>query len=391
MPVCILIGIIPPDLECWELVKEKTRTVSNSSEDNDHEDEKKSIQIDWRDVAVVHDEGVPTLVVEGIMSSSIAESQDGIVQHVSKLLLETTSKSFSCELWASAPAPIPLQPSIGYDQILKWNDDDAHTDEKSHREAWTDWGTQRMKEWGMFIQENVLSEDQVMQLSTFVDTTIAEIENKIKACRPEIKFGQDTFFYKEIASRNAERFDLRLDMNAEIVTFVEENILHNTDVSGLLEKILGTISEIDFDTSVVYSRPGACAQGWHADGSHQKGAIDAGWDSNGWKTHLANAYALCLFIPLIDLNHDVGYTQFWPGSHRSSNFIGFGPVAEMTNSTCDGICKAGDCVWYDYRLLHRGMPNKSDRIRPVLQVIFKKRWYIEKANYGTESIEDSRP
>ena len=139
---------------------------------------------------------------------------------------------------------------------------------------------------------------------------------------------------------------------------------------------------------MVYSKPGAHNQGWHADGDHQKGAKDAGWDVDGWKTRLAEPYALCLFIPLIDLNDRTGYTQFWPASHRYKELMGFGPVAEIAESSWNGKCSAGDAIWYDYRLMHRGMGNTSTALRPVVQVLFKKSWYTETRNYGTSGIAD---
>jgi hypothetical protein len=54
-------------------------------------------------------------------------------------------------------------------------------------------------------------------------------------------------------------------------------------------------TNIDFDVSVVYSRPGATTQGWHADGDH-KGS-DAGWN-NKWTTI---GITICgLFVSSID-------------------------------------------------------------------------------------------
>jgi ectoine hydroxylase-related dioxygenase (phytanoyl-CoA dioxygenase family) len=102
---------------------------------------------------------------------------------------------------------------------------------------------------------------------------------------------------------------------------------------------------------------------------------------------LAAPYAICLFLPLIDLTDETGYTQFWPGSHRSRHWAGFGPVAKLAHLTYNGLVQTGDAIFYDYRLWHRGMPNRTaDTVRPVLQVIFKRSWYIERANYGTEPI-----
>ena len=63
----------------------------------------------------------------------------------------------------------------------------------------------------------------------------------------------------------------------------------------------------------------------------------------------------------------------------------------------DGIVPAGATICYDYRLLHRGMPNQSSAgeaantvqqhpYRAVLQFLCRKKWYTERNNYGTQSI-----
>ena len=107
---------------------------------------------------------------------------------------------------------------------------------------------------------------------------------------------------------------------------------------------------------------------------------------------MARPYAVCLFLPLIDLDDVTGFTQFWPGSHRHKDLYGFGPVAQLAEATFDGKCQAGDGIFYDYRLFHRGMANASrDIVRPVVQIIFKKKWYVEKSNYGVESIVPEHP
>ena len=157
-------------------------------------------------------------------------------------------------------------------------------------------------------------------------------------------------------------------------------------------------------------------------------------------------YAICIFIPLIDLNDTVGYTQFWLGSHKYKNLQGFGKFSEISNSTCDigRTTKKGNGILYDYRLLHRGMPNTNFRTnnvddvdavdavdavddeqqqdnttathsnsnsnsndededddkqeqeqeqppyyRPVLQLLCRRKFYKEKNNYGTKSIYDT--
>ena len=378
------------------------------------------VDVEWRDYCILHsnekdddDTPVPTLLLSAVSKEPLEpETLVPIVQQVladyggdvSCKQSNGTSQStkMECELWASAPAPLILPPKshdgnvCGYRAILE-----APISAKDELKQWVDWGVVTMAEWGVLIQRQLLHNDDALQeLKELVDVAISDTERRITAHHPNIVLGQDTFRFREIASRSAQRFDLRLDdpscsSSRSIVQFVRDKILfHNTRVENLLQTLLGEIDwsgdngDVDFDISVVYSRPGACYQGWHADGDHNRGSADAGFAVNGWKTDLAGPYAICLFLPLIDLNETVGYTQFWPGSHRNRDLVGFGKVAELCRCTFDGIVQAGDAIWYDYRLLHRGMPNRSvSTTRPVVQIIFKKKWYIERSNYGSESID----
>ena len=99
-------------------------------------------------------------------------------------------------------------------------------------------------------------------------------------------------------------------------------------------------------------------------------------------------YALCVFVPLIDLDQSTGFTQFWPGSHVTDKLLGFGAAAEVLGGTVDGVCTAGSAIVYDYRTMHRGMPNVTrDVERPVLQFVYHASTYQERTNYYGESLE----
>jgi ectoine hydroxylase-related dioxygenase (phytanoyl-CoA dioxygenase family) len=227
-----------------------------------------------------------------------------------------------------------------------------------------------MNKHGLCKQSQVLTNHQVDLFYNVVNECIEETEALLKVHRPTLTIGESSFEFQEICARSKQRFDLRLDTNARIKSLVQDYILSQPCMQQQVQTWLGA-TEFDFTVSVVYSKPGAVHQGWHADGNHIQDKL----------------YAVCLFIPLIDLNENTGYTQFWPGSHRSNKLIGFGQVAEITGSIWNGMSKKGDGIWYDYRLLHRGMPNLTkDILRPVLQIIFQQTWYVERQNYGTESI-----
>lgn len=455
----------------WETLKQHVTSVRITGDHDDrisvNDEASPSViimSIEWRDRSVVedHNDGagvVPTLLASAVVrplpdKGEETEKDDGrvagsypspddVVNAIDNAAKEKlpSAVSYSCELWASAPAPLPpLRPEEGYDflkmeGIFNYSCDNttdsgvdgvsdavngsrAASSPSSSAAAAAKRADVKMRQWGLLVQNNILDGMRVKEFRQIVNAAIEESEMAIHQNHPRIRMGQDDFMFKEIASRNLYRFDLRLldSTYPEATTFVRHHVMAKPLVSSFLRATLlgdeeGDDGEengsggndasqrrssfdflekhINYDISVVYSRPGAIAQGWHADGDHQpQGSSDAGWHIDGWETRLARPYAVCLFLPLIDLNEEVGYPQFWPGSHRNRDLVGFGKVAELTNTTFDGICNAGDGVWYDYRLLHRGMPNKSQkgRTRPVVQIIFKKRWYVEKANYGHESI-----
>ena len=136
--------------------------------------------------------------------------------------------------------------------------------------------------------------------------------------------------------------------------------------------------------SIVYSRPGAGLQEWHTDGDHL-GRTTTGFESIS--TSAPSPYAVCVFLALIDLNRSVGFTQFWPGSHRRSGLVGFGGSAPLIGSAVDGLLPAGGCAIYDYRLMHRGMANRSEStLRPLVQFLYSVPSYRETKNYGSECL-----
>lgn len=387
MCLCVVLGLVPPNETVAAEVESQITTLLGG--DDEHH------SVDWRGRSHISDTSVdptaPTLLLSAVITSS---PQEEVTADVPALLLQAAQKVADAnfdkasrggcviEVWASTPAPLPLRPENGYQAVVNILNDPL----KDNDSDWTTRAAHALREWGLMLQPKLLKPDAVDELRSHIDEAIAHVEQVLATHRPNLVIGQDQLLFREIASRSQQRFDLRLANESPAANWIQTHVVSQERVVALLERCMEcSMSELDFDASVVYSKPGADAQGWHADGQHK--AEDAGWQANGWQTELASPYAVCMFIPLIDLNQDVGYTQFWPGSHRNSSWMGFGRLAEVTSSTFDAVCNSGDALWYDYRLFHRGMPNISSNIlRPIVQIIFKKKWYIEKANYGMEPI-----
>lgn len=366
---CVLIGIQSPSPDADETLWSLTQQVTHIKND---------ATITWINYSSATDEecGQRTLLLCAI---SDAPNTDDVVNAVSSAVER------DAELWATAPAILPLRPVDGYDRYIKYNNS-GNNDEDTTEALQEGWAKQAIKEHGLFAQRALIEKSTVTELREEIMTEIKLTEDLIRLHHPEINIGTDFISFKEIGSRGNERFDLLLLQQENIREIIERRVVQR--IVPVVESILES-DEVDFDLSVVYSKPGAPHQGWHADGDHQKGSEDIKWNVDGWKTHLAPAYALCVFIPLIDLDDETGYTQFWPGSHQSRGLAGFGLVAQITESTWNGKCNAGDAIWYDYRTMHRGMQN-CKKLRPVLQILFKRKWYVETRNYGRTGIAEAK-
>ena len=91
------------------------------------------------------------------------------------------------------------------------------------------------------------------------------------------------------------------------------------------------------------------------------------------------AYALNVFLPLVDLTESNGATEFIPGSHL--------PEAERTaeaerrGQPLRILAPAGSAVIFDYRLWHRGLANDADTDRAVLYAVVARSWYRDSRNH----------
>ncbi|EGD78147.1 hypothetical protein PTSG_09023 [Salpingoeca rosetta] len=227
---------------------------------------------------------------------------------------------------------------------------------------------------GIAVLKDALSTAVLQQAKEEADKAIERADKALKA--RGIDIGHEDFRFKEISSRQKQRFDLLLDMDE----CVGVNALGTLGPwRQLVEAILG--KDVVFQTSVVYSRPGAEEQTWHADGPHVGRTAD--WTGCGHEA----PYALCVFVPLVQFSPELGFTQFWPGSHKYDGLLGFGPVCPLIECAVDGLVDLGAALVYDYRLIHRGMPNTSESSeRPMLQFLYHRPTYKEARNYGTQSL-----
>ena len=264
---------------------------------------------------------------------------------------------------------------------------------------------------------SAVAPDDLARLIAVANARMSNAEAALATNHPTLDVGADVFAFREMGSRGGRRFDLLFPKTEwerdetedarNDAAFIRAFAASAPWVPTLIDPLLGKNEprprvNIDgssssdprtsssgsadawwCDVSIVYSKLGAGDQDWHCDGRHLAGESRADFTGCG----VSAPYAVCVFVPLCDLNQEVGFTQFWGGSHVTDGLIGFGAAAKVLRGCVDGVVDAGGFVAYDYRTMHRGMRNTScGTTRPVLQFLYARSNYRETKNYGASSI-----
>jgi hypothetical protein len=160
------------------------------------------------------------------------------------------------------------------------------------------------------------------------------------------------------------RYDTTLRMSG---AFGRPEVFANPLLLKFLRPLLGRDMRLNSFTAVA-SYPGAPAQQPHRDHDHLFPQPDVA-------TGLP-VYAVNVAVPLIDVDLETGPTGVWLGSHRSGQ-----KVAVMAKDMKASPLQRGDCMMIDYRTLHAGMPNRSGNARPILYMVYARRWFFDDVNY----------
>lgn len=136
-------------------------------------------------------------------------------------------------------------------------------------------------------------------------------------------------------------------------------------------------------TSLVIATPGATVQGWHTDGCHMS-----------CTQHLP-CHCLNVFIPLMASELDpaiLGPTQLRPQSHyiTRTNFTQQLLLAKARKTLIPPIAPIldpGDCLVFDYRILHRGLSNQHPTMnRTILVITLAQPWFRDVVNFPKRSL-----
>jgi hypothetical protein len=144
-------------------------------------------------------------------------------------------------------------------------------------------------------------------------------------------------------------------------------------------------------TGAIVSHPGATAQRFHC---------DADDDHLAWSSLLPRHRMYNVFVPLVDVQRDTQGTQFWPGSHHSLTRRPRYRAAMQRSGALEAdvaamgameapACRAGGLVVFDFRLMHRGLPNDTPQARPVAYAVLGRGGARDGVNFPKLGLRDS--
>lgn len=158
--------------------------------------------------------------------------------------------------------------------------------------------------------------------------------------------------------------------------FGRPEMLASERLMSILDHLLGSRYVLGSATAVV-SQPGGRPQRWHRDNF----ALFEEAKSLKLPPILISA-----IVPLVPINTKVGSTQIAVGSNQDR---------DLDESTCplvEPTTELGDCYLMDSALIHRGMPNYSDKPRPIVALVYQRPWFVDVENFGKqERLRMSQP
>ena len=315
-----------------------------------------------------------------------------VLQQIADALMAPGSLVGNVEVVHSIRCPMPLLPTA------------LPTVTVSEDPSWMTDGARQFRRFGLVGIHNAVSPRTLVSLR---DDVVARFELTLAALKKREAAG-DGVHFADIMQRDRSRYDCQLSPGFSLATPpaadapVWEGLAREGAWVPVVRKLLGETEGSKRSCQVyrcgcVVSLPGAGEQYWHSDGAHQGSA--AGWPPAGAErpaqdlTEWGQAQAepphnVCVFVPLVDLNRSNGYTEFWAGTQHYDGLLEKKGAQSLPGGT-DAIMDAGSVLLYDFRTIHRGMPNSSDAMRPIL--VYSHEGWSESRNFRAAAGSVFRP
>jgi ectoine hydroxylase-related dioxygenase (phytanoyl-CoA dioxygenase family) len=199
-------------------------------------------------------------------------------------------------------------------------------------------------------------------------------ERECAAYLPEIQEGVDRWHPDPVPLTDRDTYG-KAFLQAMALRQIREPVRAFTDAPRFAEvaaRLMGTRGVRLYHDQALFKEPGGGRTPWHQ-------------DQNYWP--LDTDDTITMWMPLVDLDPRVGSMTFIDGSHRDGD-VGAGKISDESDdaiegsitdrrrsTTSHGPLRAGDATFHRGWTMHSAGPNPTDRMRPVMTII----WFADGA------------
>ena len=241
--------------------------------------------------------------------------------------------------------------------------------------------TDRFRQYGLCWFADAISPDLLGRCQGAADERLHRCLSEVRRRNlPAIERGTPNG-YAEIVARAPGRYDMLYGTDA--APFTDPKIRAQARWMPLVDELLGGEASLLF-CGLLMTLGGAAEQPWHTDGEHLFGP----------EVPTLPPHCLNVFIPLVDITPEIGGTEFCPGSHHLTR--GIPEIYEQSTEHVERIgwrgrplpleIPAGSALLFDYRLLHRGLANRTDKVRPILYLTFCRPCFRDVHNFPARRL-----
>jgi hypothetical protein len=101
----------------------------------------------------------------------------------------------------------------------------------------------------------------------------------------------------------------------------------------------------------------------------------------GKLSHMLPTYAITMVIPLCDITPENGGTAIWPVSHAVKELPRNNDDSEDLTGSHIVMPARTDCVIWDFRTRHCGLPNNSQQTRSYIYMTWCRTWFEDRQNF----------
>jgi tetratricopeptide (TPR) repeat protein len=190
---------------------------------------------------------------------------------------------------------------------------------------------------------------------------------RIEALKNAFAQSQEHYFedveHSDVLQVGDKRFMLTMELDEQ---FGAPDLVASELLMPVMRSVVGKECILSAYTAVI-SLPGSSDQSIHKDHSEL-------FEEDGWLLEHPT-FAAQVIIPLLQLDAVTGATRMFKGSQR----VPLRLASALAHQ--DPEVPLGSCVLLDYSVAHLGIGNRSDQVRPILNLIYSRPWFRDCRNY----------